>query len=128
MSALQTHGRILAVDDDPIVLHTLSLALKQQRLDVTAVSGGHAAIHEVQMSHFDLVITDLNMPGLSGEATIKEIKKIAPEVPVIVVTGYASPSVVDECTSLGIFDLLHKPFDLAELYRTVSEALGGHSS
>jgi CheY-like chemotaxis protein len=119
-----TARRVLVIEDEEDFRETLALVLEREGLDVTAVANGAAAIQAAGQRRFDLVITDLGMPGLSGADTIAALRVIDAELPVIVSTGYVSDELSDECRSRGAGNFLRKPFDLDELIGMVQRVLG----
>ena len=80
--------RVLVVDDDRDVRKTLTAILHAERFDVLAVADGDAALRSVEEGAPDVVILDLKMPGRDGLETLKQLKAIAADVPVIILTGY----------------------------------------
>ena len=115
--------RILVIDDDDALLDTLSLALSSEHFEVTTASNGLAALDALRRDGFDVAITDLKMPGMSGVETLQALKRNNPSLPVIVITGFASPGTTSSCETLGAFGLLLKPFSLAELFSVVDRAV-----
>ena len=115
--------QVLVVEDEVDFRDTLEVVLALEGLVVTAVGDGAAAIAAARRCRFDLVITDLRMPGMSGIDTIAALKQIDPEVPVIVATGYASDEIAEECAARGAGHVLRKPFELKELVDLVLRAL-----
>jgi two-component system response regulator PilR (NtrC family) len=117
--------RVLVVDDDRDILDTLEVALNMQDLDVVTADCGANAVEVARRGGLDVAITDLKMPGMSGLETLAALKRIQPSLPVIVVTGFASGGTVRECTRLGAFGFIRKPFKLEELFAIVGRALDG---
>jgi len=120
MSALRS---VLVIDDEKDFRDTLQGILAREQLDVTAVGSGNAAVEVARQRRFDLVVTDLAMPGMSGTETISAIKEIDPHVPVVVVTGYASDEVSAECFARGAKHFVRKPFNLPEFIGLVMRTL-----
>ena len=71
----------------------------------------------------DLVICDIRMPGMSGIATIQQLRERDPKLPIIVVTGFLGPDILEQCAELGGIDLVRKPFVFQELSNAVESAL-----
>ncbi len=114
--------RILAIDDDPDALKILSEYLILEGYDVlTAVDGGRG-VDVLAREEVQLVITDLNMPGLSGMDVIDIVRKNHPLVQVIVVTGYGTMETVLEALHKGAIDYLEKPFLLEILKLSLRKA------
>ena len=119
MKATTGQQRVLIVDDDDDMRQVVSLTLSARQYDVTAFGDGTDAIEAARRESFDITLVDLKMPGTSGMAVIKEIRRQQPELPVVIITGSLDPS--EE--GLDAFRILHKPFGIEELRRTVEEVL-----
>lgn len=107
--------RILLVDDDPLVLAGFREILTREGYDVTAVISGQEAIERLEQQTYDVVLTDLLMPRVSGLDVLRSCRERHPESVVIVVTGYASVRSAVEALRLGADDYLIKPCDDHEL-------------
>lgn len=116
-------GRILVVDDEEDIREALEMILALEGYDVRTADCGAAAIARAEVEHFDLVITDLKMPGMDGVETLMALKQRHPCLQVIVATGYASSETARRCLSEGAHDYLKKPFDMDELLRIVERAI-----
>ncbi|WP_224368505.1 response regulator [Hyalangium versicolor] len=118
------HGeRILVVDDEFDVREGLAKLLAMEGYDVATAENGTRALERARAAEFDLVLTDLRMPGMSGVETLVELKKLQPDVMVIVVTGFASDATAANCVREGAYDVVHKPFDLNQLLSLIEKAL-----
>ena len=105
-------GSILLVDDDELVLASLSLALEDAGFSVTTADNGKAAVQLCTTQVFQVVVCDIRMPGMNGIETLRAIKQLHPDVRTIVITGYAEdPEAPVEAIGLGVDDYLLKPFD-----------------
>jgi len=117
--------KILLVDDDPEVLETLGLLLSQYKFQVKCASSGKEAIDLFKETSFDLVITDMKMPGMDGIEVLKSVKAFDETIEVIILTGYAT--IDDAVLSLkdyGAFDYLTKPLeDNKNLINVVNQSL-----
>jgi DNA-binding NtrC family response regulator len=120
---LQEGTRILVIDDDASVRNMLSIVLKKGGYDVSSADSSEAALKRLKNEAFDLLISDIKMPGISGIDLLRKIKAISPEVPVIMITAYASTNDAVEAMKLGAEDYVSKPFDLEELKRTIEKSL-----
>lgn len=117
-------GRILVVDDDPSVREFLVAALTAEGHAVVAAEGGQRGIELFQEGAFDLVVTDVRMPGTTGLELLRTIKRLSPDVEVIVVTAHASVDTAIEALRDGAYDLITKPLpDVEALFRVVRRAL-----
>jgi response regulator RpfG family c-di-GMP phosphodiesterase len=116
-------GRILLVDDDAGVRNFLIDVLGATGHKVEAAESGEQAIEKLAATEFDLVITDLVMPGVSGLMVLEKSKQVQPGTPVIVVSAHATVDTAIQALRKGAYDFLTKPFeDLDLIYRTVERA------
>jgi DNA-binding NtrC family response regulator len=114
---------ILLIDDEKIALSNLSHVLEREGYQVTARMDGESGLAEMQTTEFDLVITDLRMPGINGMDVLQHIQETTPEVPVIMITGHASLDSAVEAIKSGAYHYITKPFRLAEAREVVRAAL-----
>lgn len=114
--------RILLVDDEVAFADNLLKLLSKRGYDVIVVYNGADAVNMVGEKEFDVIILDMKMPGMDGIATLKEIRKIAPLVEVVILTGHGSVESGIEGMQLGAFDFLMKPVRIDDLQEKVSEA------
>ncbi|MFA5700629.1 MAG: sigma-54 dependent transcriptional regulator [Desulfuromonas sp.] len=118
-----SHSRILVVDDEAVIREALRRILESDGHEATCVSSGHAALEKVQEQSFDLVITDLKMPGMNGIEVLKSIKVLQPKVPIIIITGYATVETAVDAIKQGAFDYLSKPFTPKQVKELAQRAL-----
>ena len=102
--------RILVVDDDAVIREGLRRVLGIEGYLVETQSNGRAAMDRLQEFAFDLCITDLKMPGMSGLEVLQAVRVLQPEMPVILITGYAAVDNAVEVMKSGAADYLAKPF------------------
>lgn len=114
---------ILVVDDEHDVREGLGKLLEMEGYDVTTAENGLVAVERAKLQRFDLVLTDLRMPGMDGVETLMELKRLHPGMPVIVVTAYASDETAARCEHEGAYGYVMKPFDLDELLQVIEEAV-----
>jgi two-component system response regulator AtoC/two-component system nitrogen regulation response regulator NtrX len=114
---------ILLVDDEASVLYTLEAILKPEGYLVARASSAEEAYVLFQAEQFDLVITDLTMPGDSGMTLLEKLLAMKPEILVIMITAYGSEAVAVEAMKRGAYDYMPKPFSNDELRLTVRRAL-----
>jgi DNA-binding NtrC family response regulator len=114
---------ILIVDDEEIIRDFLFEVLNED-YQISVASDGDEAIEQLQVSSFDLIITDLKMPRVSGEEVVKFARDHDPESKVIVISGYSSLYTVSQSVSCGACAFLSKPFSIKELLQAVSRAIG----
>jgi excisionase family DNA binding protein len=116
--------RLLIVDDELAVRDLLSKTLTMADYDVDMAADGHAAIERLRAVAYDLLITDLKMPGMDGLSVIREARKINADLPVIVITGYSTEASAIEAINLGVAGYLTKPFRLPRILAATARALG----
>ena len=115
-------GQILVVDDEAPVRQTLKAALESAGYSVEQAGSIEAATPLLQTKAFDLVLTDLIMPGASGLALLDYARQNHRLIPVVMVTGVSDISVALESIRLGAYDYLLKPFQREQLLAVVSRA------
>jgi len=115
---------ILLVDDDPAVRRVTTRLLEFLKCSVVAVAGGHDAISRVkdQCNCFDLVMTDYSMPDMNGVELAMSLKRILPDMPVILCTGADSGADDKVMFESGVTEILTKPFTRAELGHSIRRA------
>ena len=116
-------NRILIADDEPLFLRTTAELLRKEGFDCTCAPNGTAALEALSNEKFDLVLSDLNMPGNFKLELLKEGRTRWPEIPLIVVTGAPSLPTAIEAVRLGITDYLLKPVRLDDLLSSIRRAL-----
>lgn len=116
-------GEVLAIDDDPDLLDLISAALSREGFAVSCAASGEEGLAKVTANGFDAVILDLMMPGMGGVAALREIKKVAPALEVVILTAHGSVDTAVECMRLGAFDYLKKPFGLEALSAAAARAV-----
>jgi excisionase family DNA binding protein len=118
------HARILVVDDEQAVCDLLAKNLSVADYVVDTVNDGASAIERLRTTVYDLLITDLKMPGVDGLAVIREARRIAPDLPIVVVTAHSTEASAIEALNLGTFAYLTKPFRLPRILEVAARALG----
>ncbi|MBI5643166.1 MAG: response regulator [Deltaproteobacteria bacterium] len=115
--------RIMLIDDDDSVREAVGEILTRKGWKVDAFSSAEAAILALRDNPYDVVLADINMPGLSGMNFLLMAKDAAPDVPVVMVTGYPSIDLAVEAMKIGAVDFLAKPFKSEELEIIVRKAV-----
>lgn len=115
--------RVLVVDDEPSMCRALSAVLERFGLKVSTALDGLQGLTKFRRDVYDLVIADLKMPGMSGVELLREIKRISPRTPVVLLTAYGTVEGAVEAMKEGAFDFLQKPFSPEVLRDVVSRAL-----
>ncbi|MCP4570544.1 MAG: response regulator [FCB group bacterium] len=116
-------AHILVVDDEEIIREFVAEVLEEY--DVDHAVNGQDAIDKIPGLQPDLIITDIKMPVLGGNEVIKFSKRFDAKIPVIVITGYTSLDIANECVRMGADGFLSKPFTIAQLRNEVVRCLNG---
>jgi excisionase family DNA binding protein len=119
-----TRPRILVVDDEASIRDLLSTALELADYDVDTAPDGHAALGRLRSGRYDLLITDLKMPGMDGLTLIREARQLTPALPVVIITAYSTEASAIEAINLGVIGYLTKPFRITSLFSTAARVLG----
>jgi len=119
---------ILIIDDDQLVVKTLSRYLKTYGYKIETAVSGEEAIAKSETMPFDLIVSDIRMPGMNGLETLKKLRSIAQDkhrinIPEIIITGYASDENHKEAENMGIVNYIYKPFDVSVFIDAVKKAL-----
>ena len=116
-------ARILAVDDEEIILSSFRKILVLAGYSIDTVEHGSEALGLIRKNDYDFVFTDLKMPGMDGVELTKAVKHLRPDIDVIVITGYASIETAVETVRFGAMDYVEKPFTEDELLQFLKTAL-----
>jgi DNA-binding NtrC family response regulator len=114
---------ILVIDDKDSMREMLTASLTSEGYDVEVASSGDVGIAKSKEKHFDVILTDLKMPDISGMDVLTQVKENDPETAVIVMTAYGTIETAVEAMKRGAFDFLQKPFDIDHLQMLVERAL-----
>jgi signal transduction histidine kinase len=114
---------ILIIDDEEIVHKSCRRIFRREGYRIESAFSGEEGLEKVRNGAFDIVITDLMMPGMGGMEVLRTLVRERPELPVIVFTGYATVDSVREALKLGAFDYVPKPFTPDEVSSVVKNAL-----
>ncbi|MEI6306432.1 MAG: response regulator, partial [Deltaproteobacteria bacterium] len=121
------NARLLVVDDEAVIRDGLKRILESEAFAVQTCSSGFKAIEIMQKEIFDLIITDLKMPGMSGIEVLKSVRTLQPGIPVILITGFASIDTAVDAMKNGASDYISKPFAPDLLLEKVRNALSQRS-
>jgi len=113
--------RLLIVDDEKGYVNVLYNRLNKRGFDVTKTFSGLEAIQELRKKDFDVAVLDLKMEDMDGIEVLKILKKMEPDLEVIMLTGHGSKEAAKEGIDCGAFDYLTKPCDLEELLIKIRE-------
>ena len=116
-------SKILVVDDEISVCKVLSKLLEYEGYDVEVSLSAEEALEKINKTVFDLIISDIKMPGMDGFELLKKIRAINVDSAVIFITGYGSVDSAIEAIKLGASDYIEKPFEIGQLKDLVSEVL-----
>ena len=122
-STRPTASNLLVVDDDADMLRLLTMRLTAASYQVTAVTSAEAALTQIQLKRPQLVLSDVQLPGMDGLALFDEIRTRHPSLPVILLTAHGTIPDAVEATERGVFTYLTKPFDGKGLLDKIAEAL-----
>ncbi len=115
--------RVLVVDDEAVIRKGLCRVMESRGYQVEASESGFGAIEKLQKAPFNIVITDLKMPGMDGIEVLKAIKILQPDVPVIIITGYSTVDTAVDAMKNGAFDYVSKPFIPEQIIEMVEKVL-----
>ena len=115
--------KALVIDDELVVRESVSKILTDDQFEVTTSSSGRIGLERAVNNDFDIVLTDIRMPDIGGLTVLRDIKRAKPQLPVVMITGYATVKSSVQAMKLGATDYLEKPFTPEELIKTVKSAL-----
>ncbi|MEN8149726.1 MAG: sigma-54 dependent transcriptional regulator, partial [Planctomycetota bacterium] len=114
---------ILLVDDDPLILKSLSVVLSREGYDVHRAEGGTKALELIRDEGYDVVVTDFNMPEVDGMQVLREVKARKPDTEVILITGYGTIEQAVEAIKVGAYDYVCKPIIDEEMKVIIARAV-----
>ena len=120
------HHRILVVDDEASIRELLVKTLSLAEYEVDTAADGDTAVSLLRdhANRCDLAIVDLKMPGMDGLMLIRQVKRLRPELPVIIITGFSTEVSAIEAINLGVAGYLTKPFRVPQVLAAAAKALG----
>jgi CheY-like chemotaxis protein/glycine cleavage system H lipoate-binding protein len=113
---------VLAVDDEPVVLSSIKKHLKRENFEVNKAETADEALAILDKQSIDIILTDLMMPKIDGLQLMQIVKERMPQIPIIMITGYATINTALKATQMGAFDYIAKPFTRTELLSVVRRA------
>ena len=116
--------RVLVVDDEASIRDLLAKTLALAEYDVDLAPDGRAALERLRIVPYDLLITDLKMPGVDGLTVIREARRLKADIPVIIITGFSTEASAIEAVNLGVSGYLTKPFRVPRVLAAAAKALG----
>ena len=121
---MDDNGYILIVDDEPKICQFLEVLLRREGHKATSVHNATEALERIRTEDFTLVVTDLKMPGMDGFEFVQQLKSMSPELPVIMITGYATVETAVKALRCGVDDYITKPFNIDELRKVIARTMG----
>jgi len=115
--------KILVVDDDPVVGKSIDRVLTSKGYAVITAENGEEALLKLNNEHYDVVFTDIRMPGISGLEVAERVKASQPWLPVVIVTGYATGSNEERAAAAGVSGFLRKPLSPEMIEASAEKAL-----
>lgn len=115
--------KVLIIDDDPVVVKLASGILRKKGFEVHTAKEGQAGLQLLQDKNPDIVITDYQMPGMSGIDVLSKIREVDDTIPVVILTAYGDASLTIRSMRTGAFDFIEKPINPRELLETVKNGL-----
>jgi DNA-binding NtrC family response regulator len=116
--------KALVIDDEQIVLESVSALLTDEGFEVDVSLDGRQGLDWAIERNYDVVLTDIRMPDIGGMKVLRDVKRINPTLPVIMITGYASVESAVQAMKLGAAEYIEKPFEPEQLVDAVSRAVG----
>ncbi|MDY0041619.1 MAG: response regulator [Desulforhabdus sp.] len=117
-----TKFKVLLVDDEEEFVLALAERLQLRDLDVSVVYNGEQALQAIHDDVPDIILLDLNMPGMDGLEVLKRVKKNRPQIEVVILTGHGSEKDAEIAQRLGAFGYLQKPLDIGEIVQALNQA------
>src|SRR5690349_8933993 len=118
-------AKILVVDDEQSMRMTVAANLELEGFEVMDAENAEKALALIKAQKFDLVLSDVRMPGMNGVELFRLVHQLQPELPVILMTAFALEGLVQEAMREGAFTLLPKPFEIEHLVAALSSAVRG---
>ena len=116
--------RVLVVDDESSIRALLSKTLALADYEVDVASDGQSALDRMRLSPYNLLITDLKMPGMDGMAMISEARRLDSDLPIIIITGFSTETNAIDAVNTGVSGYLTKPFKVPKVLEVAAKALG----
>ena len=117
-------GLACSWSDEATIRDLLSKTLALAEYDVDMAADGRTALERLRIIPYDLLITDLKMPGVDGLTVIREARRLKTDLPVIIITGFSNEASAIEAVNLGVSGYLTKPFRVPRVLAAASKALG----
>lgn len=115
--------RVLVIDDERIVLDSITKILKEENFEVDVTLSGRQGLEWAIAKDYDIVLTDLRMPDIGGMRVLRDVKRAKPAMPVVMITGFSNVKSAVEAMKLGAAEYLEKPFAPDALVKVIQKAL-----
>jgi nitrogen regulation protein NR(I) len=120
---MSNHSKVLLIEDDPAIVVTLRRVLTEEGHQVEIETRGDSGLDRARTDPFDVVITDMKLPGLNGLDLVRQLRTARPRLPIILITAHGTTETAIEATKSGAYDYLLKPFEMPELIELVERAV-----
>jgi nitrogen regulation protein NR(I) len=120
---MKSPAKILLVEDDSAIVTTLRRVLAEEGYEVVVEQTGNGGLARAKSDEFDVVVTDLKLPGISGLELVRELHAARPRLPILMMTAHGTTETAIEATQSGAYDYLVKPFEMPELLQLVDQAI-----
>jgi DNA-binding NtrC family response regulator len=118
-----TEKKALVIDDEQIVLDSVKRILDEGNYEVETTLSGRQGLEWALQNSYDVVLTDIRMPDIGGMLVLRDIKRVKPALPVLIITGYATVRSAVQAMKLGASEYIEKPFTPEELLKAVEIAI-----
>lgn len=116
-------SKILVIDDERSIRNTLKDILEYEKYEVDLAEDGIKGIEQVKNAEYDIVLCDIKMPGMDGIEVLEHLTKLAPDTPVVMISGHGNIDTAVDSIKKGAFDFIEKPLDLNRLLITIRNAI-----
>lgn len=121
--AAKTNTKVFVVDDDSCIRESLCLCLKRTQFDCTCFENAEDCLKQIRLESCDLLISDVVMDGMTGLELLDEVKKVAPWIPVLIMTSFSEVPVAIRAVKAGAVDFVEKPLDMDDFISLVQSTL-----
>lgn len=120
--------KILVIEDNPMIVRTVEFKLSKDGYEVTVAEDGKKALSLIKNTTFDLILTDLMLPFISGKELIEYAKKNLPDTPIIVLSTSTQENIITNAFNIGVDDFITKPFSPQELSLRVKRTVNSYGN
>lgn len=121
MSSSSQKPKVLVVDDEDILRQLIGMTIDFLGMEMLEAESGESALKVIEEHSVAFVITDYNMPGIGGLEFARRVKKVSPKTQVLMVTGLFDEEIKIQAKEIGIYKIIYKPYDYAELEQVIRE-------